>query len=604
MRKYILIMSVLIVCSGLFAQEPISIRSHSLGNIIQDDWDLIYDPIELRFVDGTHFFTNLSDFNSSYEDTNTTWKEQNTPFLKELPLGLSFKNPFVKNLKHSFLIRLRDSKESENANAGKGEYEVKSANYYDTDADGLYDNKRLFTGKYINYDISKRTAFILNNNYIYGDYTIGLKFAMDNQKTEKDEANRDMGIWDFGGYLWGVNAGDYGFDETTTNYLMEEEYSDYAYSEKGKFSTTNETSNVKFNIAVMKQFEFKKIKPELRLDIIHQNLVNGKEETDDFYSGSYTELGIPDSLGNQDEENGTITDYYKRTMDEDNGSATQIGFSIKNVFDKRKERKNCGFWELGFRFGFSSGDYESSKDDKLNYEQNMDYADTSYVNWNRVSSEHTYVNDKGDYDGSNANLYGKLHIPFSELINFGIGAFYDYQVMTRETDYIEETNNRTEYTEGGSFDDGNDSIRTENSKLTADRTYEKQIYEYRIPVGLEFRMPKKDLSNNDAFGLRNFSFRIGTTFISTTTIVNDKKQITDSYPYTTVTEYGDGDVIVNTDDNYYASTSEHSEDTVGKKIFSGGIGYNHSDNLKINLGGYIDEHCENYFIGISFSVRM
>lgn len=117
-------------------------------------------------------------------------------------------------------------------------------------------------------------------------------------------------------------------------------------------------------------------------------------------------------------------------------------------------------------------------------------------------------------------------------------------------------------------------------------------------------MPKDDLSANDPFSLRNFSFRIGTIFISTKTIINGKKQVTDSYPYTTVIEYENGNVEVDYDDNYYVSTSENSEDIVGKKRFCGGIGYHHSDNLQINLGGYIDEDGENYFIGISFTVRM
>ncbi len=79
MKKTILITALFIIGLATFgnAQEPTSIRSQSLGNIIQDDWDLIYDPIELRFVDGMYFFTNLADFNldeSSFEEIGL-WNE-------------------------------------------------------------------------------------------------------------------------------------------------------------------------------------------------------------------------------------------------------------------------------------------------------------------------------------------------------------------------------------------------------------------------------------------------------------------------------------------------------------------------------------------------
>ena len=65
MKNKILFTAILLLGLSMIAiaQEPISIRSQSLGNVIEDDWDLIYDPIELRYVNGTYFFTNLADFN-------------------------------------------------------------------------------------------------------------------------------------------------------------------------------------------------------------------------------------------------------------------------------------------------------------------------------------------------------------------------------------------------------------------------------------------------------------------------------------------------------------------------------------------------------------
>jgi len=121
-------------------------------------------------------------------------------------------------------------------------------------------------------------------------------------------------------------------------------------------------------------------------------------------------------------------------------------------------------------------------------------------------------------------------------------------------------------------------------------------------VGLEFRMPKDDLTENDPFSLRNFSFRIGTTFISSHTIINDKHKITDSHPQITTTAYGNENVNIDINDNYYTSTPIRTQNIKGKKQFSAGIGYRHSENLQIDLGGYGGEEVS--FVGISFTVKL
>ena len=52
MKKFVfLIFAILFLCICAQAQEPISFRSQALGGIVYDDLDLIYDPIQLRFVD-------------------------------------------------------------------------------------------------------------------------------------------------------------------------------------------------------------------------------------------------------------------------------------------------------------------------------------------------------------------------------------------------------------------------------------------------------------------------------------------------------------------------------------------------------------------------
>ena len=58
---------VLNVTSSIYSQNMVSYRGLSLGNIIADDLDLIYDPIELQFVEGVRVYTNLSNATSGEE---------------------------------------------------------------------------------------------------------------------------------------------------------------------------------------------------------------------------------------------------------------------------------------------------------------------------------------------------------------------------------------------------------------------------------------------------------------------------------------------------------------------------------------------------------
>ena len=70
--------------------------------------------------------------------------------------------------------------------------------------------------------------------------------------------------------------------------------------------------------------------------------------------------------------------------------------------------------------------------------------------------------------------------------------------------------------------------------------------------------------------------------------INDAKQITGSEPHVTETEYGDGDIDIDFDDNIYESTSEHTRTTSSSTVFTYGLGYNPMENLQIDVLGFLD----------------
>ena len=64
-------------------QVPISFRSNALGGIIDDDLDLIYDPIELRFVGRTDTLSGngIYDIGESFTDFGNGVYDEGEPFI-------------------------------------------------------------------------------------------------------------------------------------------------------------------------------------------------------------------------------------------------------------------------------------------------------------------------------------------------------------------------------------------------------------------------------------------------------------------------------------------------------------------------------------------
>ena len=108
MKKTILLATIFILGLSTVAnaQEPISSRSNALGGIVNDDLDLVYDPIELQFVEGIRLYTNLSNLTGSEEQLFENIS--NDEFL----IGISSKNPLLGFLWHSALVRFQNSETS------------------------------------------------------------------------------------------------------------------------------------------------------------------------------------------------------------------------------------------------------------------------------------------------------------------------------------------------------------------------------------------------------------------------------------------------------------------------------------------------------------
>jgi len=79
--------ALLLMTGTAVAQDVFSFRNIATGGTIDDNLDLVYDPIELRFVNGMHFYTNLSNLTSTRE------KLFNNVADNEFLIGVSMQNP-------------------------------------------------------------------------------------------------------------------------------------------------------------------------------------------------------------------------------------------------------------------------------------------------------------------------------------------------------------------------------------------------------------------------------------------------------------------------------------------------------------------------------
>ena len=584
MNKTILLATIFILGLSMVAnaQEPISFRSNALGGIVNDDLDLVYDPIELQFVDGIRLYTNLSNLTSNQEQLFDNISDD------EFLFGISSENPLLGFLWHSALVRFQNSETSNSVGIdsdldgytdiyGNGTLIDEYTSYLDTDYDGLFDLKQMFSQEKSNFTIDDNYSFILNNSFKLRILAMGVKLSMGNATSTGNTAPTSLGTGN--NVLSGVGSDDPTFSRSVTTHLFEDGYDNLIWSEAGNFNSENKFSFTNLDVSAMVNlWDF-----EMRADIAlysNQTLSNDN----DGYSGQYEYFEPEITVYDNDYSE---TDSYISKTDE-NGGGVALGGSARYTFDEQDERKNDGFWKVGVSADFGSYDYIGSASSQFssteNYFDGLDTLDTDFV---KTNSEHSSTTDNGTKKTSAFTINGRLNIPLDENVHFGIGASLNNSTSRRETDYTESLNDVFDYDYTDT--DYNDYLTTETSQLSANRNFEILRTIFACPAGIEYRTGKEN----------KWSLRFGSIFTMTNQTINDAKQITGSEPHITETEYSDGDIAIDIDDNVYESTSEHTRTTSSSMVFTYGLGYNPMENLQIDVLGFLGTN-DNSIIDASF----
>jgi len=598
MRKLILIFGLLLLLAMAWAQIPVSMRYYALGTALDGEWEQIYDPIDLNFYLQKYYFTNLSDYGQKiYVYDGTVEFENNGKFLSEYPFGVTFKNPWKESLKHAFLISFRDDKVP---GGSYGETEQTASVYTDTDGDLLFDIKQEAFVRTNDYnDMQSRLLLMLNSSLPINDGVFGVRLSLDTGKMQWDEASMDFPPVFDDSFFEGFEQGDNGSYFSLTTYDLVNNIMTEQYIDEGDFNTTNRTQKMQALVSYMKPSNWFGDNGELRYDL---NLT----------------FDNVNSLKIADKYTSMYTNYISETAHSEGSGAIEVSRTStlprNEVFLKAGYRKNAdnmtprfkqGFWEVGFGMGLFGGTYKNYMEYKMMTEEiTIDTADLESQIIDILDGVQK-GGDEGSYLGWHSILTGRSAINFSEYVSFGYGATFDMQTFNRKSDYDMLTVNAFVYhQEGTAFNDANDTRSTQSLSYNGKTELAQTNLVTTLPVGLEFSMPKTSLTDNDSFSLRNFCFRIGTTFIHNYNYKDYRRKMISFEVLSNIIEYGDGTVTEDHDDpSYSMGERSKSYDSYGTKRYSAGIGYNHSDFLNIDVGGYIDANTDEFFIGAMFTVK-
>ncbi len=591
--RYIIpcVLLLMFVSSALLGQDmgqtnPQSFRSQALGGTIDDDLDLVYDPIELRFVKGVRVYTNLSNLLSGREKILDDQSEN------EFLLGFSTENPFLPQLSHAVLIRYQNQKYSQPLPFETSTLSIDDTypnGYFhdivtefieDYPLDGLYDTQYTLDWEETHYDWYKRNGLILNNTLSLSDWTFGFRYSVVHDYFDCTSSSGSFGS----GYrMLGGFINDY------PSFLINYSIFDVATQEKtfqvvedGDFLYKSDYLERSFLFSVMKPILGGRLLPiELRADIgyLRHSSITG---FDDIYAGR------------SDNFNADIVDYedyYTETFSADQeedyrGYAVYTAFSAKQVFHKSPERRNDGFWSLSAGFLFGAADYDYTSHFLMTgterfFDGDEEMTEYDYTDYQDLDSTTTDIGTESLGGGFGS---ARLVLPLGTKVHFGIGLYLSTYTYKRETAYKDSTH-------------GDYSLIYDDIPLTQ-AGYEGYYYEHwagdhqytdrrdgiTIPVGIEYRFTRND----------RWCIRFGAIFQYTRYTYQDSYEMDTTEPRQYVTEYDDDQHDVDIYSYWYRSYSGQEKQGYSSTTYMYGLGYQPTPHLQIDLLGFFGSYEDHY----------
>jgi hypothetical protein len=590
-------MIMLFTAATAMAQAPQSFKSIATGGTIDDNLDISFDPIELRFIDGMHFYTNLSNLTSSTERLM-----DNTFSNNEFLLGVSLPNPWVENLWTAAAWQIRNT---ENSNFigidpdwtygnmaqenGTGMLNYRYYEFRDLDGDGDWDREESVFQEFTDYTTSDKFGFTLNNSYLTDMGTFGLMIARRSQVSSGDRSSAgSLGSGALGAYV----AGSQTFSRSVTERDVSgtDPFDDLTWSESGAFETTNTNADTWVNMAYMTEWNEYEVRGDFGYNS-ESDLIEGS----DRYHGEIEDFDptIIDYIDTYRE-----TDTFEEKQNEE-GSAFTLGGSIRETFQQGTTRLDDGYWQAGLNLQFGGCDYEASDDARFtSNEEFFDGAAAGGTDYVEQITETELASDKGTADDFGFGLWTVYNRQLSDNLTFGFGAGWSSSSTTRSTDYVVDYRKveDLDYTDPLT----NDRVITETESFGADRSWERTSSQFNCPVGLEYRTGKRG----------QWAWRCGSRFTRTAIVTTDDLKAVDSQcqENTVFTQWSDGTETTVITDNMYGSSKEEVHNTFSSTSFYYGMGYTPTDNLQIDMiymfGGGFDLIDSDFFRDLRISITL
>jgi len=554
-----------------------SFRAQATGGVLRDDLDLVYDPIELQFVEGIRLYTNLANLVTTDEEILNELSSNTLLF------GISGQTPLLTRMRSSVLVRLRSSSTPNRVTIDSdlngspdrfadGDLTDNFLRYFDTNGDGLFDRLTQIDQTVHNNSLNRDYDVVLTGALPFGSSRLGISANFGKGRLEQttlSAAQLGTGQLPFRPVFRGSPAfsRQLSFEDLNDNFVSQ------TWSERGDFNSAGRSSFFRLVLSGMKPLALPFGNTETRIDLLF-NKFRDESQTADQYSAqqdlfSRTIAGFKNNYNEADEETSDLN------ID---GTSYGIALDLKRVFQPANERRYDGFWRARAEFERTSGDYANLAEvNFVSARHFFDGKDTLQADQRFDDVARNSVADNGEVSGNRFSLFGVTNIPLGERIHLGLGASWTLLSQTRQTAFTLAASDVERFETLDDRQTAQDVTRRITSSIAADRTFEDRITAVAVPVGLEYAFTDS----------MRWKLRFGALFIYEKSVNNDASQITESQPQITRNEQGDGTVTITVANNQYSSTGAHAEAIRTNTIFSYGLGYVPTPHLQIDLLGFL-----------------
>lgn len=552
---------------------PASFRNIATGRTIDDNLDLAFDPIELRFIEGMHLYTNLSNL------TSTNEKLMNNISDNEFMLGAALANPWLKNHWTSFGWRMENTENSNWINIdpdlgygwlpnenGWGQFGYDYKAFLDTDWDGVHDQEHTISQEVTDYVTDDNSHFALNNTYLHSLGTFGFLFSRGSRVTT-DDISGAAALGTGHGSLDQYFTGSQTFDTDVAIHDIGGDYDMNTWSERGAFESTGTNTNTVFDLAYMTNWKKFEVRGDCGI-IMNSDL----EECRDRYHG--------EELFNDPAVSGYKDTYTETQTFDDNlteeGTDFIMGCSIRETFQPGNARIDDGFWQAGANMRMGGYDYEACEDfDHSSLEEYFDGDGLGFMDFSEDISETELIRDKGSADVLGFMLWGRYIRQLGPNLTFGCSAGWTRNSTSLTADYLAdfERVEEMDYNDNTFIDD---YVQTETESFAADHVWEEVVSTLTFPVGLEYRTGERS----------QWAWRCSSRFTRTSIETTDEFDAiaSECTPFTLEIDYDGATPDVETyGDNIYGSSKEVIHNTFSTTLFSYGVGYTATPNLQIDF---------------------